>query len=146
MYSSASIHKYPDYPRVAVSCVVWKGDRVLMVKRKNPPAKGTWAPPGGSVKLGETCFDAVKREVLEETGINVSPIRTMTHVDAIYKDGDSAIRYHYVILYIEAKYISGTPVPGDDAEDAGWFTLEELSNMKVEKETIRILTNSFHLL
>ncbi len=112
-----------------------------MVKRKNPPAQGTWAPPGGSVHLGEQCFHAVKREVLEETGLEVEPIRTITHVDAIYHDEKGRVLYHYVILYIEARYLGGEPRPGDDAEDAGWFGLRELECMEdVEEQTLNILS------
>lgn len=139
MPSSSCVHRYPDHPRLAVACIVWNGPKVLMVKRKNPPARGTWAPPGGSVRLGETCFDAVRREVLEETGIEVRPIKTLTHVDAIYRDDDSTIRYHYVILYIEAEHTGGEQRPGDDAEDVRWFTLQKLEGLNVENETLRIL-------
>ena len=144
MRSSATLHKYPDFPRVAVSAIVWNGQKVLLVKRKNPPAKDTWAPPGGSVRLGETCFDAARRETLEETHLMVEPLRTITHVDAIYRDPSSAIRYHYVILYIEARLLGGDLLPGDDALDAGWFSKEELSKMDVEAETLKILTQMVH--
>ena len=91
------------------------------------------------MRLGETCFDAVRREVLEETGIEVRPIKTLTHVDAIYRDDDSTIRYHYVILYIEAEHTGGEQMPGDDAEDARWFTLQKLEGLNLENETLRIL-------
>ncbi len=140
MHSSSTVHKYPDFPRVAVSAIVWNGKKVLLVKRKNPPAKETWAPPGGSVRLGETCFDAVRRETLEETNLMVEPTRTVTHVDAIYRESSNIICYHYVILYIEAKLLGGDLKPGDDALDAGWFSKDDMSKMNVEAETLRILT------
>ena len=140
MCSSATIHKYPEHPRAAVSAIVFNGPKILMVKRKNPPARGTWAPPGGSIHLGEACFDAVRREVLEETAIEVEPIKTITHVDAIYHDERGRVLYHYVILYIEARYLGGMPRPGDDASKVGWFSIEELEGMNnVEKQTLKIL-------
>ncbi len=148
---SAVIHLYPTHPRVAVSGIVVKGREILMVKRANPPAKDTWAPPGGSVKLGETIFDAVKREVMEETGVEVGPVRTITHVDAIYLDKKGAVQYHYVILYVEARYIDGTPRAMDDAKKACWMPLEVVEGIeaagaacpaekiKIESETLKII-------
>ena len=43
----------------------------MLIKRKNPPDKGLWAVPGGRVELGENLIDAVKREVKEETNLEV---------------------------------------------------------------------------
>ena len=61
--------RYPKTPRVSAHTIVRKDDRILLIQRGGEPFKGTWAPPGGGVNLGETVYDAGKREVLEETGI-----------------------------------------------------------------------------
>jgi len=61
--------QYPERPRVAVGAVVFKGGDVLLVQRGQPPAEGTWAIPGGSVRIGETLPQAAEREILEETGV-----------------------------------------------------------------------------
>ena len=139
---SAVVHLYPRHPIVAVAGIVIKDREILMVKRANPPAKDTWAPPGGSVKLGETIFDAVKREVIEETGVEVEPVRTITHVDAIYPDKEGAIQYHYVILSVEARYIDGIPRARDDAKKACWMPFDEIDSankIKTEHETLKII-------
>jgi len=78
--------EYPDQPRVAVCGIVCRNGKILMVKRRNPPAKNEWSPPGGSVLLGETVFEAVAREVFEETGININPVRCLTHESFNYTE------------------------------------------------------------
>ncbi|MBW2439133.1 MAG: NUDIX domain-containing protein, partial [Deltaproteobacteria bacterium] len=56
---------------VAVGAIVFENDRVLLVRRGQPPSQDLWAIPGGRVKLGETLQEAAEREILEETGITI---------------------------------------------------------------------------
>ena len=58
-------------PVVAVGAVIIRDDHLLLVERARPPGEGLWAVPGGQVKLGEDMAAAVRREVLEETGLRV---------------------------------------------------------------------------
>lgn len=133
------MHEYPEYPRPAVAVVVFKQERILVVKRRNPPAAGTWSVPGGSIRRGETMADAVERETFEETGITVRTINPFTAIDVIRRDDGGGIRFHYVIVYFLAEYLSGEPVPGDDASEAGWFTLDELSGMNRPAGTMELI-------
>jgi len=55
-----------DRPLVAVGCLIVEENKVLLVKRKNPPNAGLWAIPGGKVEYGETLEDALKREMREK--------------------------------------------------------------------------------
>jgi 8-oxo-dGTP diphosphatase len=63
--------EYPDRPVVGVGGVVVLNDRALIVKRAHEPRKGEWSLPGGLVELGETLAEAAKREIKEETGLDV---------------------------------------------------------------------------
>lgn len=126
-------------PHLAVSTAVFQGNTILAVKRRNPPAENTWALPGGSVKLGETIFEAVERETLEETGIRVRSLRFLTAVDAIYRDVENNVRFHYAILYVLAEYLKGHPVPCDDALEARWLTIQDLHTLPFEKNARRII-------
>jgi len=58
--------RYPERPIVAVLAVVLRGERVLIVSRANPPAKGRWGFPGGVLELGETVAEGAMRELLRE--------------------------------------------------------------------------------
>jgi len=133
---------YPDVPRVAVGAVVLHENKVLLVLRGKAPAKDVWAIPGGRVHLGETLQDAAERETFEETGLLVQAGEVIYTFDAIEQDEVGKIRFHYVILDLEAKLVTDqqTITPGDDAQDARWFTLQEINHpeLPISKPT-RIL-------
>jgi len=67
--------RYPDRPIIGVGAIVFEEDRVLLIRRGKDPGRGKWSIPGGVVHLGETLVRAVCREVEEETGLNVEPLR-----------------------------------------------------------------------
>jgi ADP-ribose pyrophosphatase len=134
---------YPTQPTLAVGAVVFHQDRVLLVKRNKSPAKGCWAIPGGSVRLGETLQEAAQREILEETGIVIRAKEPVLTFDVIDKDQDGRIRYHYLIVDLAADYISGEIRPGDDAADARWIGEEELNGLTVNPRTRELLAEEF---
>ncbi len=107
-------------PEIAVGGLIISNNRILLVKRKKPPGKGLWAIPGGRVKYGERVYDAVVREVLEETGLEVSPTR-LVFVSEIMEDG-----FHYVILDYLCDVLGGKVKAGGDAEQVRWFNFEEI--------------------
>ena len=134
---------YPHQPCVAVGAVVFNNDKVLLVRRGQPPAMDYWAIPGGKVKLGETLQAAAEREILEETGLQIrarDPVYTFDHLE---KDEDGHIRFHYVIVDLEADYIGGEILPGDDAAEARWLSPDDLEKMKVSPKTRELLKQMF---
>jgi ADP-ribose pyrophosphatase len=102
-------NSYPDAPKVAVGAVVFKDERVLLVRRGQPPSKNLWAIPGGSVEIGETLQEAAEREILEETGIKIQAGEPVFTFDVIDRDGTGKIRFHYVIVDLAADYVTGDP-------------------------------------
>jgi len=131
--------KRPAQPALAVGAIVFKENKVLLVKRGKAPAKGLWAIPGGSVKLGETIKDAAEREILEETGIQVRAGASVYSFESIERDDDGNVQFHYYIVDLEAEYISGEITPGDDADDAAWMTVADLKVNDVHPRTLELL-------
>jgi 8-oxo-dGTP diphosphatase len=125
-------------PVVAIGAVVIHDNKVLLVKRGQPPSEGLWAIPGGKVKLGETLQQAAEREIKEETDINVSAGEPVHVFEVIEKQIDR-YQFHYVIVDIVCRYISGELSPHDDALDAGWFGKNDLNNDRIDKNTQRFL-------
>lgn len=132
-------HGYPAAPQIAVGAIVIRDNKVLLIKRGQPPGEGLWSIPGGSVELGETLQEAVEREVREETGVTVRAENPVYTFDLIDRDDSGRIRFHYVIVDLAADYVSGRPRPGDDASEARWITSEELYMLPTSQTTKDIL-------
>ena len=138
--------EYPQTPRVAVGAVVMRGSRVLVVRRGKPPAEDVWALPGGSVELGETLGEAAEREVLEETGVRVRAGAVVYAFDAVVREDDGRVRFHYVILDVACEYVDGEAVAGCDARQARFVTQEEFAELRSSRATVELLrsvTNFF---
>lgn len=140
---AARSREYPERPALAVGAVVFKDNRVLLVKRGNPPAQGVWAIPGGSVELGETLKSAAEREVLEETGIVIKAGEPIFSFESIHRDDKDRVRFHYYIVDLAASYISGEPAAGDDALDVRWISREGLGRLNVNPSTLKLLVQIF---
>jgi 8-oxo-dGTP diphosphatase len=120
---------YPGMPVAGVGAVVLHQGRILLVKRAKDPGKGKWSIPGGGVELGETIFAAAEREVMEECSVKVAIERVLDAADNIVKDAAGRIRYHYVIIDVTAKYVSGRLKAQTDAADCRWVTPEKAAGM-----------------
>lgn len=122
------MNEFPGRVEVAVGAVALRGKEILLVRRGRGTAVGEWSLPGGRVQFGEGLKDALAREVREETGIEVRVGRFLGWAERI---GTDPAPYHYVILDFVAEPLDPeAPVrPGDDAAQADWFPLAELSSL-----------------
>ncbi|CAB1075898.1 hypothetical protein D1AOALGA4SA_3706 [Olavius algarvensis Delta 1 endosymbiont] len=134
---------YPELPRVAVGAIVFKDNRILLVRRGKPPADNLWAIPGGRVEIGETLQEAAEREIFEETGIAIRAGLPVYTFDVIDRDSRGRIRFHYVIVDLSADYIRGEPRAGDDASAARWISSDELATLEVSSKTRQLLKTQF---
>ena len=108
----------PKTPALTVDCVICDAQgRVLLIRRKNEPFKGAFALPGGFVDLGETVEAGSRREVREETGLEVRDLRLI----GVYSDPARDPRGHTVSAAFLAKLpAAANPTAGDDAASAEW--------------------------
>lgn len=99
--------------------------RLLLIRRGNPPAQGQWSLPGGRVEAGEEWQRAVLRELQEETGLAARVVRLVGEVRRDAPDGSVYVIHDYLLA------VDGAPAPraGDDALDAGWFTVAEVEQL-----------------
>ena len=131
--------RYPKQPIMSVGAIIIDKNKVLLIRRAAPPGKGLWAIPGGIVKLGEKLEDAVKREVKEETGLEVEVGKLIDLVEVLIKDDKGRIEYHYIIADYETKVIGGKLKASSDALEAKWFNLNEIEKIEATKSTKKIL-------
>ncbi|MFS4582010.1 NUDIX hydrolase [Phaeobacter sp. C3_T13_0] len=103
------------------------GDQVILVQRKSPPNAGWWGFPGGHVELGETAMQAAARELEEETGVITAPREVLTHVDVMLRDDAGVVQRQYLLIAVLCDYISGQPTPDDDALQAEWVAVADLT-------------------
>ncbi len=119
---------FPPRPIPAVSGVLFRGNEVLLVRRKVAPYVGRWSLPGGSVEVGETLREAVVREVLEETGLDVRPTELVGAYDSIVEEG-GGVRFHFVLLDFLCQIVGGRLRPGSDASATEWVRLADLEEV-----------------
>jgi 8-oxo-dGTP diphosphatase len=135
--------EFPRHPIVGVGGVVIHRDRVLLVRRGREPMKGEWSIPGGALELGETLQDAVRRELREETGLDVEPTRILLVLDRILKYG-RRVKYHYVIVDFACRLKGGRLTPASDVLDARWVPRKELPCYHLTDKALRLIRQAFN--
>jgi 8-oxo-dGTP diphosphatase len=128
--------EYPSAPVVAVGAIIRHQDRIVLIRRNKEPSRGRWTFPGGAVELGESLEEAVKREVLEETGLQVEVGEVAAVIDHLDRDEAGRVRYHYVIVDYAARpagaqHAAPALRPGSDVSDARWVGLEDLDGLEM---------------
>jgi len=118
--------EYPDNPLVGVGAVIVEENRVLLIRRGQPPLLGEWSLPGGVLECGETLREAVAREAREETGLLVETAEMLGVYERVIRDDGRRVRYHYVLVDFLCRPVGGDLKAGSDAADVRWFTREEL--------------------
>ena len=118
--------EYPESPLVGVGAVIVQENRVLLIRRGQPPLLGEWSLPGGVLECGETLREAVAREAREETGLLVEPGEMLGVYERVIRDDERRVRYHYVLIDFLCRPVGGDLKAGSDAADVRWFTHDEL--------------------
>ena len=167
--------EFPDHPLVGVGGVAIHRNRVLLIRRGAEPLKGEWSIPGGLVELGEELREGARRELREETGLDVEPLEVIaifdriirgtsrSSLEAVKRSADTApplasgskgnrarrrgrVRYHYVIIDYACRLQGGRLTPGSDVVDARWVRREDLPEYHLTAMAKEVISRAFELL
>lgn len=134
-----SRRRYPTVPRVGVGGLITDGDRILVVKRENEPGKGLWSIPGGLLEVGETVQEGVKREIREETGLDVEVVELLDVVDNITCDEVGRVCFHYVLVDFLCRVTQGELTPDTDVKETQWIRIGDLEGIPTTRTLMRLL-------
>jgi len=137
---------YPTKPVLAVSAAIIRDSKVLIVRRARPPASGVYTLPGGGVEIGETLIEAVVREVREETALIVEPVALAGYREAVARDGDGRIKWHFVILPFAARWIAGELTLNEELAEAMWLDPSDMAGLNTTPGLAEIVANAMALL
>lgn len=140
--SANSSRRYPPRPVLGVGALIFEDGKVLLVERGREPLAGYWSLPGGCVETGERLEDAISREVLEETGLQVSVGAVATVFERLMPDEAGHYEYHYVLVDFYCTPIAGTLKPGDDSSQVQWFQLADLGSLRMTEGTLAVINAS----
>jgi ADP-ribose pyrophosphatase YjhB (NUDIX family) len=116
---------------------------ILLVERGGHPLKGYWSIPGGLVETGETLDQAVRREVLEETGLRVKPVEMFGIFERVMRDARGRAEYHYLLLDYVCTVIGGRLRAGDDVARVEWVTRRRLGDYKMTEGTREVIERAY---
>jgi 8-oxo-dGTP diphosphatase len=129
-----------EYARPAVACdcvIISKTEKeILLIQRKHDPYKNLWALPGGFMEIDETAEEAASRELFEEAGVEISAgeMKPVAVFSAVNRDPRTRLLSLSYLAFIDKNEVKHTA--GDDAEDAGWYSLEHLPEMAFDHKEI----------
>jgi len=138
---------YPDRPYLAVSAAIIRDSRVLVARRAKGASTGLYTLPGGVVEVGETLYQAVVREIAEETGITIEPVALAGQREFITRDETGRVSRHFVILCFAARWLAGEGTPQvEELSELRWLRPAELSALKTTEGLADIVAAAFELM
>lgn len=119
--------------------------RVLLVRRGQEPALDQWTIPGGMLETGEPLAEGVRRELAEETGLEVRVVAFLEVFDRIDLDEARKARHHYVVLDYLCEKIAGEARAGSDVTEVSWAGPAELDRFALTETATRVIRKAFEM-
>ena len=136
---------YPDRPYVGVGAVIVDRGRVVLIKRKHEPLAGQWSLPGGAVELGESLEECVRREMLEETGLEVEVGPVIEVFERITRDDSDTVSYHFVLVDYLCWPLGGELHAATDVADAALVAPERLHDYGLTAKATEVIWRALAL-
>ncbi len=126
-----------------MGALILRRGRIVLVERGREPLRGYWSLPGGVVEAGERLEEAIRREVREETGLDVEPLGVFEVFERISRDSRGRPEYHYVLIDYLCRLRGGKLKPADDVASARWVSPAELNSFQITEGTLPVIRRAF---
>lgn len=146
MSEQEASRRYPARPLLGVGAVVFQDGKVLLIERGQEPLKGYWTLPGGLAETGERLECAVRREVQEETGLEIRPVEVAAIFERIMPDMEGQTEFHYVIVDYICELTGGFLKAGSDVSRAMWVAPEQMTMVKMAPGTPPVIEKAMRML
>jgi ADP-ribose pyrophosphatase YjhB (NUDIX family) len=132
----------PQRPQLAVSAAIFRGGKVLLVRRARSPGNGSHSLPGGRVEFGESLAQALLREIDEETSLKIEIIGLAGWREVLpTKPG----RGHYLVMSFATRWIAGEPVLNDELDAFNWVAPELPDDLRLTEGLQTIIDSARRL-
>jgi ADP-ribose pyrophosphatase YjhB (NUDIX family) len=133
----------PSHPQLAVSAAIFRGGRILLVRRARSPGNGLYSLPGGRVEFGESLHTALHREVDEETGLKIEILGLAGWREVLPGTTGGG---HYVIMSFASRWIGNEPVLNDEHDDFKWLSPDGLGDLRVTGGLQEVIQSALRVL
>jgi 8-oxo-dGTP diphosphatase len=123
--------------------LILEDGKLLLVERAKEPMKGYWSLPGGIVESGEKLEDAIRREVVEETGLEVELLSMFEIFERIIPDAAGKAEYHYVLIDYLCKPSGGNLLAASDVSRVAWVAERNLRDYRLTEGTLSAIERAF---
>ena len=123
--------------------MIFEDGKILLVERGKEPLKGYWSIPGGIVETGEKLEQGIRREVAEETGLEVEPYSMFEIFERIMPDKEGKPEYHYVLIDYLCRRLGGEPIAASDASRVEWVAEKNLRLYRLTEGTLGVIERAF---
>jgi 8-oxo-dGTP diphosphatase len=137
--------EYPERPFIGVGGVVISGNRVLLIQRGKPPLEGQWSIPGGMLETGETLIEGVRRELAEETGLDVRVLDLIEVFERVDLDESGKPKYHFVVLDYLCEASNEAASAGSDVIKVAWVDRDDLERYSLTPTATRVIAKAFKM-
>ena len=135
-------HERPSRPVLGAAAVILDAaGRGLLIRRGQAPAAGEWSIPGGGVELGESVVEALRREVREETGLEIAVGEFLEVYERVDRDADG-VRFHFVVLDFRATVTGGALRAGTDAAEVVFADPDDLDRYALADSVRRVISSA----
>ena len=140
---SSNDRRYPPRPLLGVGALIIEDGRILLIERGKEPLKGYWSLPGGLLEVGERLADAIRREVFEETELQIEPTGIHEIFERIIPDSNGNPEYHYVLIDYLCRVTGGRLQASSDASNAAWVSQQSLGEYRLTEGTLAVIERAF---